>query len=839
MQRTLGWLYYRRWAGICSLIAFWVQLTDMGYFEAVMASRPAGYWLLNEAGTTGTDYSGFGHSATKAIGSTGGPIVGNSYLSFFSGATTSTVTFPLLQALTVTNELAEATIEFVFKPLDVPSSTTLFEFGAGNGIYYSDAKVTFKLAGTNDDGSVLDARCQYVLPKVGSYHVVATYAPNGIRLFVNGVMVDSASLSQLFTWPTAPASYKSVTNNNSSGHSISNVAIYKRQLGSDEIFSHFRFSEIALTPIEIALQDQGRIFNFNDTDRTVALSHAIPRDYPWKSVTLSDCFINSDNNLSLRTIAPAVLSSGSASFTGSEITLAAGQYLTLQNAGNYFGPGAGAVGGMFYFDSVTHNNAAKYTLFTIADSKNENIFEVYKAASGGLTLGQTYKDYTGTLQTVTATVGTPSYSGYRYIYLTFDGSNATLYMNSNSVLAQIDLTTTRAPYFNTGTNIIIGADSTYANTWQQKIKMVTGYTYVPDIANFTSQQTVVGSFTLKLNSSVGLGVSQYGTAKFNFGSGFAGTISESRVVWHPTTANIAVSTSTDGTTYHAQSANNRNIFGITTTAPTNTYVLVELSTDDSVYDVPEVYDIAVKLFADGLVRSENSQDTMQTLGAYNFGDDGYSIFDRSQQDGFIGLGAGGMYLHSINDNIGSTLSFDGDSGSISAGPVRTYRTLELVIRQQPGFTPSSDYFWFSYNDGTTDFNFRHEGSTNLDKYNGFDTCWVNGAAFASGGTLNFVNGWAHVILTKAGWAAGMVPLDTEPGRINMNMSSSSVTRAFGYASYRHLGLYNQIFTITDAQRHYNQFFGRNKVTISDTDARSISDQGVGLFTGSWQIYGTV
>jgi hypothetical protein len=260
-------------------------------------------------------------------------------------------------------------------------------------------------------------------------------------------------------------------------------------------------------------------------------------------------------------------------------------------------------------------------------------------------------------------------------------------------------------------------------------------------------------------------------------------------------------------------------------------VKATLTTNDSVNDITRLNDLDIKFIVNSDIPADNSADTAKMLTAWRTGASNVLLFDHSTFDGLIYNGDGGFYLTSEQN-----ASIDLFGINTTAVP-RNFKTIEMLIRRQPGHVSSSTYYYFSYYDGSTEYSLYHDGAANNDKFAGFDTCYVNGQVFTSGSTLPFGTGWAHVILTKAGWAGGAPGL-SDPGRFNFNMRYGSGTKYYGHASYRSVAIYPTIFSSQTAAQHYNRYIGIDLLQAIDTSTRTVTDNVVYASTQYPQVIST-
>ena len=218
-----------------------------GYQALVLATGPAAYWPLNElSGDTAVDIAG-GHNATysgsfvlgarglKLNQGTGGDVA----VDFSSAAGTATA--PYSDSLNP----AQLTVEFWVKPGNLSAAyvVALQDRTTGSRIGYAIQKNNYTSGwdftyGTSSSGFGTISSGTPV--EVGSvYYVVATHDGTTAKLYVNGVLVNSAAASYEPATAAQPGFTIGSRNSNTYVNGfMQDVAVYNRALTLQEIQTH-------------------------------------------------------------------------------------------------------------------------------------------------------------------------------------------------------------------------------------------------------------------------------------------------------------------------------------------------------------------------------------------------------------------------------------------------------------------------------------------------------------------------------------------------------------------------------------------------------------------------
>ncbi len=229
-----------------SLTLVKISTVSTGYQELVLASAPVSYWPLNEAtgATTALDIaSGLNnitYGGTYTLGSAGLRSDGNPSVFFNGGGSTRAPFSPSLNPTQFSVECwvkpTDSTVQYLVALQDrTTGSRTGYAIWKNNG-GGPGFGMQWTSSGTNNP--IINAVSAAVADS--SYHVVGTYDGTTFKLYVNGVLENSADSTYVPASPTQPG-FTIGTRNGSTGAPsyIQDVALYSRALTPTEILSHY------------------------------------------------------------------------------------------------------------------------------------------------------------------------------------------------------------------------------------------------------------------------------------------------------------------------------------------------------------------------------------------------------------------------------------------------------------------------------------------------------------------------------------------------------------------------------------------------------------------------
>jgi hypothetical protein len=213
----------------------------MPYADYVLSKRPDSYYSLHGAsgnfnvisGTNGISATGGGAGYTQGVGT---PIVPGYQLGTISQSVINNTNLGCLSQSGSNKPYAiELWGKLKINPFYGYQNTAIdivYTDSPGNKIYIENSYINFLLTAT--DGTQYLAQVKHA-DWDEPFHIVASYTVNSIILYVNGVASDSIGID-------ANKTIGSSTNNlyiSSTNMFLSNIALYRENLGSKEVLSNY------------------------------------------------------------------------------------------------------------------------------------------------------------------------------------------------------------------------------------------------------------------------------------------------------------------------------------------------------------------------------------------------------------------------------------------------------------------------------------------------------------------------------------------------------------------------------------------------------------------------
>ena len=270
----------------------------MSYQLQVIKDNPIAFWPLDESsGTTAFDASGSGNNGTYhgSLSTNILPLVSGG----ISGSLITSedyITLPVLYDYngdSATGGLAnkyysdnDFSLECWIYPKFI--SSTLSPIFADNvnlpvGIYWEDNAIVFFL---EDKGIYcpIDSISQ-------SMHIVATYTPTSMSLFINGEKQNSLVYEKYVFENDSFYPFIGPTYESSDSFIIDAPAIYRYALSEDKIKAHFNsFNGIA--PIQIVKPDGGILFSLSDDLVKKSFVYSYPYNKKWNQFNVTGLYYN-------------------------------------------------------------------------------------------------------------------------------------------------------------------------------------------------------------------------------------------------------------------------------------------------------------------------------------------------------------------------------------------------------------------------------------------------------------------------------------------------------------------------------------------------------------------
>ena len=257
----------------------------MTYQLKVIKDYPIGFWPLDESsGSTAADISGCGNNGTITGGFTTGiiPLVSG-------GLTATNITSTRYLTIPCDNDYYGSTADggfadenssdndFTLECWIYPKFTTtnsapiMADDNTSIGIYYEAGNIVFQLE---------SERLDYSLPIVSAvHHIVATYTPTEMVLYVDGELAASKTLSG-FSFTNAELTLKiGPTANASDSFLIDAPAVYRYALSQSIVLDHYSYNG-TVPPVQIADPENGTLFEILDDNVSTQYKFSYPANRP-------------------------------------------------------------------------------------------------------------------------------------------------------------------------------------------------------------------------------------------------------------------------------------------------------------------------------------------------------------------------------------------------------------------------------------------------------------------------------------------------------------------------------------------------------------------------------
>jgi len=260
----------------------------MSYQLKVIKDYPIGFWPLDESsGTTASDSSGCGNNGTY-VGSPASNI-----LPLVSGGGSGTkITNTAYITLPVTKDYYGATVSSSFGTSDTSDNDFTLECWISPSIE-STAETTLFADSTNDIGLFWDkghilfkvSETEFVIAPLSysrkTTHLVGNYTGESISLYIDGVEVESKSLTSFKFTNTALSLSVGPTTTSGDTFIVDAPAAYRYSLPSKTILSHYINGNVTSPAIQVAYPDEGVFYSGSDANMKAVFDYSYPVDKPW------------------------------------------------------------------------------------------------------------------------------------------------------------------------------------------------------------------------------------------------------------------------------------------------------------------------------------------------------------------------------------------------------------------------------------------------------------------------------------------------------------------------------------------------------------------------------
>lgn len=185
---------------------------------------------------------------------------------------------PLTNLLSLGNDSVSFSVEFWLRPYAAPSGTVgVFAFGS-QGVFLSGGKISFRAAFmVASVPTILTA--EYVVPEWNrNYHIVATYTPSQILLYINGELADSVDIPANSPFYGTPTTWG---NTGAIDADIEGIALYFPTLSGEFIANHYELGTDYIPLETIFGLDGAQTFIFSDTLANIDHLESFPQNGDW------------------------------------------------------------------------------------------------------------------------------------------------------------------------------------------------------------------------------------------------------------------------------------------------------------------------------------------------------------------------------------------------------------------------------------------------------------------------------------------------------------------------------------------------------------------------------
>jgi len=715
----------------------------MSYYFSVLKDKPIAFWMMDEIGTTATDYSGYENHATYSF------TVDDSRLPLVSGTrigvrvdSGKSIVYPPLPIWGNNQNSFPFSIEMWFYDYGSTEEVVLFApFDSdglliGSGIFLNNGKITVSVG----DGTGL-AEPEYqieldhqIVEGDRAHHLVVDYSVTGLSLRLDGAEYTVTEEQTLFQnkWEHELSGFMTITND-SEGVMVDCVSIYQRPLSQDSVIMHYAEGTKTIGIGNIMSRFPGVSVPINGDGIENSMDWFMPGPSGWDFYDQGGTVVD-DMVLGLKEIQPLFINDGTPAVFTTELELQADQYLTLEGFNEHTNEQEGGISLAVYLEGMAHNNAGEYTFIRLIN--DSDYLEIMHNSSQDIVLRHTYVDEDGIEVIVDSAAGPATYDAWSEVYLVWSEGTYTLYLNDFSTYVQYIDGENKVFYLGTVVSANLGGTANGA-LLESGIKQFNIWDYVPtEHSTLAEVVDATTGYTARLTDS--LSISQTASAVFEVDVSGLLEVDEVRINFGPRSPKILVEQSLDNDTYSAIESNHLiNGFqnGDSLSELTDSlYYRVTLTTEDSYFDPTELY--YMRLTADEV--SDNyaleSGYTLSPRISFTSGDEDLDLLKKYRHNG-LSLGVDG-FAELSPQAYDQDDTFD-ERPAISDTPARV-RGISFLIKQNE--VDGTNVYLVSKHDPT----YIVENDTGL-LWSGFDSLYINGQASSTGASLP-VDEWAHVFI---------------------------------------------------------------------------------------------
>ena len=189
---------------------------------------------------------------------------------------------------------------WVVPPAYNATATIVGDSITDTGIFYENGNIIFQV-GAN--------KAEYTVSNSEAIHVVGIFQSNLLSLYVNGSLVDTASMdnykftNDIETFKSGPSTGKFV---------IDSVGFYRYALSSSQILNHYNEGTKEVNVSQIVSIDNGYLFSMNTESMQRKFSYTYPVSKLWAELNINGQYLSSDQS---SVYIPEAVGSKSFSFT--------------------------------------------------------------------------------------------------------------------------------------------------------------------------------------------------------------------------------------------------------------------------------------------------------------------------------------------------------------------------------------------------------------------------------------------------------------------------------------------------------------------------------------------
>ena len=256
-------------------------------------------------GDTAYDHSGCENDALYAgdpiteitpitIGNSRATKIGNTNSIQYSFLNDYTASATISQFATIYSSDNDFTLEAWIHPVFTTNGLTsiLADANEAIGIFYDNENIVFK---------VQSEYVEYTLPHTEKViHIVGIYSPTLLSLYIDGVLVNTSSISNFKFSNTALGLSSGPTTDVGDYFLINSVAVYRYSLSQSQIQNHYN-KNVGLAPIQIVDPDNGELFELYDENISTQFIYSYPGNKSWDYFITDDLYYNdAEQSLSIK-----------------------------------------------------------------------------------------------------------------------------------------------------------------------------------------------------------------------------------------------------------------------------------------------------------------------------------------------------------------------------------------------------------------------------------------------------------------------------------------------------------------------------------------------------------